>query len=91
MGLFDHLVDIPLAADLTREEARSLVLVFLASALGAILSRWHLRVVLPTVVVEIVLGILIGPEGLDIATSTTTSRSCPTSASRCSSSSPGSR
>ena len=67
MGLFDHLVDIPLAADLTREEARSLMLVFLASALGAIFSRWHLRVVLPTVVVEIVLGILIGPEGLDIA------------------------
>ena len=44
------------------------MLVFLASALGAILSRWHLRIVLPTVVVEIVLGILIGPEGLGIAT-----------------------
>jgi Kef-type K+ transport system membrane component KefB len=67
VGLFEHLVDIPLAADLTREEARSIMLVFLASALGAIISRWHLRVVLPTVVVEIVLGILIGPEGLDIA------------------------
>ena len=68
LPVFTHLVHVPLAADLTREEARSLVLVFLASALGAILSRWHLRIVLPTVVVEIVLGILIGPEGLGIAT-----------------------
>jgi Kef-type K+ transport system membrane component KefB len=64
---FDWLVA-PLAAELTRAEGRSLVLVFLASTLGAVLSRWHLRFVLPTVVVEIVLGILIGPEALDIAT-----------------------
>jgi Kef-type K+ transport system membrane component KefB len=56
-----------LAAELTREEARSLVLVFLATTLGAVLARWHLRLVLPTVVVEIVLGILIGPEVLGIA------------------------
>jgi Kef-type K+ transport system membrane component KefB len=56
-----------LAAELTQEEARSLVLVFLATTLGAVLSRWHLRLVLPTVVVEIVLGILIGPEVLGIA------------------------
>jgi Kef-type K+ transport system membrane component KefB len=56
-----------LAAELTREEARSLVLVFLATTLGAVLSRWHLRLVLPTVVVEIVLGIVIGPEVLGIA------------------------
>src|SRR5262245_60096996 len=56
-----------LAAELTRDEAGSLVLVFLASTLGAVLSRWHLRLVLPTVVVEIVLGILIGPEVLDLA------------------------
>ena len=56
-----------LAAELTREEARSLVLVLLATTLGALLSRWHLRLVLPTVVVEIVLGILIGPEALGIA------------------------
>jgi len=48
-------------------DAGSLVLVLAASALGAILSRWHPRVVLPTVVVEIVLGILIGPEGLGLA------------------------
>ena len=56
-----------LAAELTEEEARSLVFVFLASTLGAVLSRWHLRLVLPTVVVEIVLGILIGPEVLGLA------------------------
>ncbi len=56
-----------LAAELTREEARSLALVFLATTLGAVLSRWHMRLVLPTVVVEIVLGILIGPEVLGIA------------------------
>jgi Kef-type K+ transport system membrane component KefB len=56
-----------LAAELTREEARSLVFVFLASTLGAVLSRWHLRLVLPTVVVEIVLGIIIGPAVLGIA------------------------
>jgi Kef-type K+ transport system membrane component KefB len=57
----------PLAAELTRSEGRSLVLVFLATTLGAVLSRWHIRFVLPTVVVEIVLGILIGPEVLGIA------------------------
>ena len=56
-----------LAAELTEEQARSLVFVFLASTLGAVLSRWHLRLVLPTVVVEIVLGILIGPEVLGLA------------------------
>jgi Kef-type K+ transport system membrane component KefB len=56
-----------IAAELTREEAQSLVFVFLATTLGAVLSRWHLRLVLPTVVVEIVLGILIGPEVLRLA------------------------
>ena len=56
-----------LAAELTQEQARSLVFVFLASTLGAVLSRWYLRLVLPTVVVEIVLGILIGPEVLGLA------------------------
>ena len=45
----------------------SLVLVLAASSLGALLSRLHRRLVLPTVVVEIVLGIVIGPEVLDIA------------------------
>ena len=56
-----------LAAGLTEEQARSLVFVFLASTLGAVLSRWHLRLLLPTVVVEIVLGIVIGPAVLGLA------------------------
>jgi Kef-type K+ transport system membrane component KefB len=55
---------LPLAATTLAVDAQSLVLVLAASALGAILSRVHRRLVLPTVVVEIVLGILIGPEGL---------------------------
>ena len=42
----------------------SLVLVMLAATLGALLSRFHGRIVLPTVVLEIVLGILIGPQVL---------------------------
>lgn len=45
----------------------SLVLVLAASTAGAILSRVHHRVVLPTIVIEIVLGILIGSQVLDIA------------------------
>ena len=45
----------------------SLVLVLAGSTLGAIMSRLHHRVVLPTVALEIVLGIVIGPEGLGIA------------------------
>ncbi len=61
------LVPALLAADLTRMEARSLVLVLLACALGVVISRLHTALVLPTVVVEIVLGIVIGPEVLGIA------------------------
>ncbi len=57
----------PLAAEATAPDFGSLVLVFAASALGALLSRFHHRLVLPTVVVEIVLGIVIGPQVLDIA------------------------
>jgi Kef-type K+ transport system membrane component KefB len=45
----------------------SLVLILAASAAGALLSRLHRRLILPTVVVEIVLGIVIGPEVLDLA------------------------
>ena len=45
----------------------SLVLVLAATTLGALLSRIHRRIVLPTVVVEIVLGIAIGPDVLDWA------------------------
>ena len=52
---------------MTSADVGSLVLVLAASTAGAILSRVHHRLVLPTVVVEIVLGILIGSEVLDIA------------------------
>ena len=58
---------IPLAAEAAAPDAGSLVLVLAASSAGAILSRLHHRVVLPTVVLEIVLGILIGPEGFGLA------------------------
>jgi Kef-type K+ transport system membrane component KefB len=58
---------VPLAAEAPLPDAGSLVLVLAAASAGAILSRLHPRVVLPTVVLEIVLGILIGPEGLDLA------------------------
>ena len=56
-----------MAAQAVAPDLRSLALVLLASSLGALLSRLSRRIVLPTVVVEIVLGILIGPEVLDIA------------------------
>ena len=55
------------AAQLSVPQGRTLVLIFLASALGALLSRLHGRIVLPTVVVEIVIGILIGPQVLGFA------------------------
>jgi Kef-type K+ transport system membrane component KefB len=57
----------PVAA-LTHTDLRSLVLVLAASAAAAFLSRIGTRLVLPTVVLEIVLGILIGPEALGWAT-----------------------
>jgi Kef-type K+ transport system membrane component KefB len=56
-----------LGTEVARPDLGSLVLVLGASTLGAIVSRIHGRIVLPTVVVEIVLGIVIGPEVLDIA------------------------
>ncbi len=43
------------------------MLVLAAASAGAILSRLHSRIILPTVVLEILLGILIGPEGLGLA------------------------
>jgi len=52
---------VPLAA-ISHAELRSLVLVLAASAVAAFLSRIGPRLVLPTVVVEIVLGILLGPQ-----------------------------
>jgi Kef-type K+ transport system membrane component KefB len=54
-------------AALTRPEYRSVVLVLLASTLGALFSRLSRRIILPTVVIEIVLGMVIGPQVLDIA------------------------
>jgi Kef-type K+ transport system membrane component KefB len=45
----------------------SLTLVFCAAAVATIVSRISTKLVLPTVVVEIFLGILIGPQVLDIA------------------------
>lgn len=54
---------LPLAA-VPEPDVRSLVLVLAASSVGALLSKLHHRIVLPTVVLEIVLGIAIGPEVL---------------------------
>ena len=54
-------------AAVTSAQLRSLVLVLTASAVAAFLARVGPRLVLPTVVVEIVLGIVIGPEVLDWA------------------------
>jgi len=51
----------------TPPDVRSLVLVLAASSAAAILSRVHRRIFLPTVVVEIILGIVIGSEVLDLA------------------------
>jgi Kef-type K+ transport system membrane component KefB len=45
----------------------SITLIFCAAALAPIISRLTPRIALPVVVVEILLGILIGPEVLDIA------------------------
>jgi len=45
----------------------SLALVFCAAAVATIVSRLSTRLILPTVVVEILLGILIGPQVLDLA------------------------
>ena len=53
-----------LVADVADPDFSSIVLIFLASAVGALLSGVHGRIILPTVVLEIVLGILIGPEVL---------------------------
>jgi Kef-type K+ transport system membrane component KefB len=54
-------------AQIEQPDLTSLVLVLLATSTAALLARVHYRIVLPTVVVEIVLGILIGPDVLDIA------------------------
>jgi Kef-type K+ transport system membrane component KefB len=59
---------LPVAVTLPSSQTRSIVLVLAASAAAAFLSRMVSHVVLPTVVPEIVLGILIGPEALGWAT-----------------------
>lgn len=56
-----------MVAQVVAPDLRSLALVLLASTLGALLSRVSRHLVLPTIVVEIVLGIVIGPDVLDIA------------------------
>ena len=56
-----------LLADASQVELRSIVLVLAASSTAAIVSRLHSRLVVPAVVLEVLLGILIGPEVLDIA------------------------
>jgi Kef-type K+ transport system membrane component KefB len=48
-------------------DAVSLALVFCSAALATIISQFSPRLLIPTVVVEIVLGIVIGPQVLDIA------------------------
>jgi Kef-type K+ transport system membrane component KefB len=55
-------------AAVTQPDLESIVLVLGATASAAILSRVSRRLVLPTVVVELALGIAIGPEVLDWAT-----------------------
>ena len=60
---------VPLVAEISATDLRSLVLVLAAATAAAFLSRIGPRLVLPTVVVEIVLGILIGPQVLGWASS----------------------
>jgi Kef-type K+ transport system membrane component KefB len=60
---------VPAATQVQPPDMRSIVLVLLASALAALLSRIHYWIVIPTVVLEIVLGIVIGPDVLRIAES----------------------
>jgi Kef-type K+ transport system membrane component KefB len=59
---------LPLAA-LSTEQTRSMVLVLAASAAALFISRTSSRAVLPNVVVEIALGILLGPHVLGWASS----------------------
>ena len=51
----------------TAPDLVSLTLVFCAAAVATIASRLSTRLILPTVVVEILLGIIIGPQVLDLA------------------------
>jgi len=66
-GLLEPLAQTPLAADAPGPDLGSLVFILLASMLGGLLARLNPRVPLPSVILEIVLGILIGPQVLDWA------------------------
>jgi Kef-type K+ transport system membrane component KefB len=59
---------LPLAV-LSTEQTRSIVLVLAASAVALFISRTSSRAVLPSVVAEIVLGIILGPHVLGWASS----------------------
>jgi Kef-type K+ transport system membrane component KefB len=58
----------PLLAAIPQPDLRSLVLVLAASSSAALLARASRRIVLPTLVLEIALGALIGPKALGWAT-----------------------
>jgi Kef-type K+ transport system membrane component KefB len=54
----------PVLAALAHADRQSLLLVLAASAAASILSRINRRIVLPSVVVEILFGVILGPEVL---------------------------
>ncbi len=56
-----------LVVAITHPQLRSVVMILLASTLAALASRLHSRIVLPTVVLEILLGVVIGPQALHLA------------------------
>ena len=56
-----------LVVAVSHPQLSSFVVILLASTLGALLSRLHGGIILPTVVVEILLGVVIGPQALHLA------------------------
>ncbi len=56
-----------LVVAITHPQLSSVVVILLASTLGALLSRLSGRIILPSIVVEILLGIAIGPQALHLA------------------------
>jgi Kef-type K+ transport system membrane component KefB len=56
-----------LAERIPAPDLRSLVLVLAASSMAAILGRIDRRVVLPSIVLEILFGVLLGPQALGLA------------------------
>ncbi len=55
---------VPVFASIPGPDLQSLVIVLTASAAAAFLSRIDRRIVLPTVILELVLGIALGPQVL---------------------------